>query len=192
MANLRRSFLLLSLIAAALGATNTKFADAGTYLSLGIGTNAEISGDLGQHFSDDGGAGQFAIGHRLGPVAVEAALQGSRLDGISALALQHDYSTISLGIQLKYFINIKGGFEAYLQGGFHRNWLADTDRRTVDAQGSGYRIGGGVQYSIKVPALAQGAIWLDFMHQRLGLTGADLPDLSGSARTLVLGMSFGL
>lgn len=150
------SFLLLSLASPAA---------AGSYISLGIGNQADTAGALdGARGSAPGRSGRVALGQRIGPLALEAGLFGTELParlGYSGTAL------VSAAAEVKYHISLAGGLELYGKGGLNRGWVGMEGQGVVDT-GSGYTIGSGLQFGISGP-LGNAAIWLDYTFQAIEL-----------------------
>ena len=141
-------------------------AQAGGYLSLGIGANALLGGDVDSNF-DRGSltVSRVAVGTRIAKFAVEGVLTGSDLKATSDQFLGQstgdEFSTTSLGVDLRYYIPISGQFEGYVRGGLCKTWLgtgSGTDS-TLDYQGRSYVFGGGIQYGFKLP-IAGAGVWL--------------------------------
>jgi serine/threonine-protein kinase len=69
-------------------------AHADGYVSLGVGSRASTSGDLGSHFQSEGlSAGRLALGYRSGSLAIEAVAFGN---GLGDMAGSADMATASL------------------------------------------------------------------------------------------------
>lgn len=186
-------FALASALAAALLlASATARADG--YIGAGVGSDSALHGGLGAHFDtgDEASAGRLLIGQRMGIVALEASLFGTDLHGVSQAAGPHDYSTISLGVDLKVYLPLLLGLEAYGRAGLNKTWLdAPAERQQWSYEGRGHALGGGLQYTIGLP-LADIGLWLDYTRQETDLRDGNRAPLDGRVDMLTLGVSLGL
>jgi hypothetical protein len=187
---MRHFLAAIAVIAASAGA-----AHAGGYVAIGAGGDADLHGDLENHFTTEGAsAGRLAIGQRFGPLAVEAVLFGTDLHGASGMTGPgNDYSTMSLGVDLKYHIPLVGGLEAYGRAGLNKTWVVDGFDTTMDLgySGRGYNLGAGLQYGFRLLPLVEAAIWADYNHQVMTLHEQGRASLEGGADMLTLGVSLG-
>lgn len=174
-------------------------AHAGGYLSVGIGADALLGGELNSNFDTDTlTVGRVALGGRLGPVALEGVMFGADLRGTSSQILGQttggdEFSSTSLGLELKYFQGLGAGLEAYGKVGINRTWLTagqgvDTD---LDYQGQGYALGVGVQYGFKLLPSVGAAVWLDYNRHLVKLNDEGQPTLEGSTNMITLGVTIG-
>lgn len=180
-----------TLLAAMLSGISAAHADG--YVSLGVGSRASLSGDLGDQFQGDGlSAGRLALGYRSGNLAIEAVAFGNGLGTMSSTA---DMATASLGADLKYHLHIALGLEGYGRAGLHRTWLAQSgtpESLMTGYQGSGYVLGGGLQYGFELLPVVDAAVWMDYSRQVFELVGEAQPPMSGAADVITLGVSIGL
>lgn len=186
---MRHLLAALAIVAASAGA-----ASAGGYVAIGAGGDADLGGDLDDHFTTEGtSAGRLAIGERFGSVAIEAVLFGTDLAGTSGMTGQGDYSTMSLGVDLKYYIPLAGGLEAYARGGLNKTWVVEgfDNNMDLDHAGRGWDVGAGLQYSFRLLPLVEAAIWADYNHQVLELHSASRRTLDGTVDMLTIGVSLG-
>jgi hypothetical protein len=160
-------------------------AHAGSYIGLGIGSEAPLTGDLGDRFATtDTRHGRLVLGKRFGQLAIEGSLYGTEFTGPSGAG---DFNTLSLGVDLKYHFGLAASFSAYLKGGLHKTWLqsGDDDPRVDSYRGGGHALGAGLQYDFAIAAL-----WLDYNRQSIELSSADgRADMNGGAKLLTLGLS---
>jgi len=174
-----------------LGLSSSAF--AGGYLSLGVGSDAEIGGDLGGMYDAQGrDTARLAIGQRTGPIAIEASVFGTGLN--TAAGAESDSDAISLGVGLKYYFGITGPIEGYGHGGLTKTWLG-ADKSVgggADMEGRGYLLGAGLQYSFRLMPLGEAAIWLDYTRQSMSLHDSDLATVDGNVNMLTVGVSVGL
>ncbi len=162
-------------------------AHAGPYMSLGFGSE-RLGGELQDRFDSRGAnSGQLAFGYRIGPIAGEAGVMGSMLDSVTVEA--GDASIISVGADVRYFLRISGPLEVFARGGMQRTWLLDHGDPLVDGgSGQGYRAGGGLQVSLPLPPVGALALWGEFTHQDIGLSGS----LDGTTQMFLVGLAVGL
>jgi Outer membrane protein beta-barrel domain len=165
---------------------------AGGYVSAGMGGGAGLGGSLDQQFNaGDHSSGRFALGQRLGPVALEASLFGAGLDGATPyVGIGGDYNTLSLGVDLKYYLGLAGPLELYGKGGLNNTWLNGAGPQS-DYDGRGWDLGGGLQFTLDLP-ITMAAVWLDYTHQDLALHDGPKMPIDGSLDMLSLGVSIGL
>ena len=168
-------------------------AAAGGYVALGIGSEAELTGDFANDFNTDGASnGRFAIGQRTGPIAVEASIFGTDLYGPSGV----QRSTVAVGVDLKYFVSLSGPIEGYGRAGLNKTWLADAEETTMPSMsGRGYNFGAGLQYSFRLLPLGEVAVWLDYTHQTMNLfeesESTSRSAMEGAANLMTVGVSVG-
>lgn len=167
-------------------------AHADGYIGAGIGANSELSGEISDHFSTDGDAtsSRVLVGERFGALAFEGSLFGSQLRGISGLTGTGDSTTISLGLDVKYYIGLFGGLEGYGKIGLNKTWLAAADGMDASYEGRGKALGLGLQYSFNLP-LTEVGLWVDYTAQDTELRSADGPNLDGNIEMVNFGVSVG-
>ena len=184
---------MVSLTALLLGCISASSAEANGYVGVGIGSDTRLGGDLDRHFStdDDSSSRRILIGQRFGFLALEASLFGSELTGDSALVGNDDYSTISLGVDLKFHMGLIAGLEAYGKLGLNRTWLSGpAAREDWDYSGRGNALGVGLQYTFDLP-LAAISLWADYTVQRTELRDGERQPLDGELAMTNLGISLG-
>ena len=185
---MRRSLLLFT-AATIIGLGGT--ARAG-YLTAGISSDASLSGDLATHFTTQGqGGGMVGIGMRFGKLALEGSLAGSEMTSRTPLGERLDYTGLSAGADLKYFVGLTGPLEAYGKFGLHRTWLTAHSDAGLHESGDSWAAGAGLQLGFTLGPIGQAGLVLDFTHRDMDLAEAGRPDLSGSTRALTLGMVVG-
>jgi len=164
-------------------------ARADNYFSVGVGSDAGLRETLDTRSHDAGSIGRIAFGHRTGPIAIEAAVAGSKLAGATGPAL----SSFAVGVDVKYHVALVGPLECYARGGISKNWIPHEAGSAValDDAGRGYAVGGGVQYTLDVLPLVSAAVWLDY--GRHILDPSDAPDgrIDDTADVVTLGVSVG-
>ncbi|HVV84893.1 MAG TPA: hypothetical protein VHE35_17635 [Kofleriaceae bacterium] len=155
-------------------------ASAGSYLSLGLGGEPALQGDLKVAATgDQGGNGRFALGERFGRLAIEASL--------SRFGLADSEATVA-GIHLRLAFPLGSHLAAYGRLGAERLWLGDSQMTTVSGTGSGYVGGGGLEYRVTAPLLGQASLWAELSQDEFTTEdGAE-----GGVRLWTLGASVGL
>ncbi len=164
-------------------------AHASSYALLGIGPKAGVNGDLGNNVDGDTRALRFGLGQRIGPVALEGSLFGADLIGTggNSFAVDHEFSTLSFGLDLKGFISVLGPVELFGKAGLNQTWIMGEGN---DMNGPGWDLGAGAQFVLDVE-FGYAAIWADFTHQRVGLSDGDR-DVDGGINMIMVGASLGL
>jgi hypothetical protein len=182
-----------TLLAATLTGVSAAHADG--YVSLGVGTEAALGGEIGERFQAEGrNAGRLALGYRSSSLAIEAVAFGNGLGAMgSDAAGSATMSTMSLGLDLKYHLHLVLGLEGYGRAGLHKTWLGQgAASEMATYQGDGHVLGGGLQYGFDVLPRLDAAIWADYSHQVFELGDAEGRPLTGSADVLTFGVSIGL
>jgi hypothetical protein len=179
------------LLAAMLSGLSAAHADG--YVSLGVGSRAALSGELGSQFQSQGiSAGRLALGYRSDSLAIEAVAFGN---GLGAMTSTADMATASLGVDLKYHLHIVLGIEGYARAGLHRTWLAQSGQAEslmAGYQGNGHVLGGGLQYGFELLPVVEAAVWADYSRQAFELTNEAQQSMSGTADVITVGVSIGL
>jgi hypothetical protein len=194
-----RTLVIALLLAGPLALLAVPAAHAGGYVSAGFGSDAALGGEVSHHFStDDLPFQRLAVGRRMGPFALEATLVGAGMRGMSPFIQGQssgsvEFSALSLGADIKYFVGVKGGLEALVHAGFDRTWLQPTSdtQSVLGYAGRGYTAGGGLQYSFRFLPVVDGAVWIDYSRHMIELEDSAAPSLSGSADMLSLGLTLG-
>ncbi len=142
-------------------------ASAGTYLGLGIGSGIQPSGD--GSFSSSDRTGKLLVGYSFGQIAVEAAAQrGSIVDNGG-----NGFDLTQLSLTGKYSLPISDGFEAFGRGGLERTTLGSQQGVVSDMAGSGFLVGAGIEYKLKLP-VTSASIFLDYNFARTSINGGNL------------------
>ena len=179
-----------TLLATMLAGLSAAHADG--YVSLGVGTRAALSGELGSQFQSEGvSAGRLALGYRSGNLAIEAVAFGN---GLGPMTGNADMATASLGVDLKYHLHLVLGIEGYGRAGLHRTWLAqsgEAESLMTGYQGNGHVFGGGVQYAFEQLPVAGAAVWADYSRQAFDLSNEVQQTMSGTADVITVGVSLG-
>jgi len=163
----------------------TGSAHAGGYVSLGISAdNSQTTPDTPQA---DMTISRLAVGHRLGPWAVEA-----RAFGNDTSTMAGETSSMALGVGVKLHLGLLGPMEGFVHAGVHQAWITDGDSEYT---GYGYDYGGGLQLAFRLIPVLHGAVWVDYTRQaedeyRIAdaMPGADT---DGMADMLTVGVTLG-
>ncbi len=146
-----------SLLAVALVAGSASAASAGTYLGLGIGTQASghIGNDVSSMSEDGNHSGRLVVGYRFGRLSIEGAAtrytqlyRGGSDDATSFAAL------------LKYSLPLGNNFEAFGRGGLQRT---DLSGAADNLSGNGWVLGAGFEYRLDA-AITGLSIFVDYEH----------------------------
>lgn len=174
---------------AALGGTA---AADGTYYGTGFGGGARLDGQIADRYdSRDHVAGRIVIGRRIGSLALEGAFFGTDL---TSRATGGGLSTLSLGVDLKYYAPITSNLELYIKGGVDETWLATTSDAGTDYSGRGYSYGAGAQYAWRPLPILQMAVWIDLNRQIVDLaseSAAKNDRFDGRLDMVTVGFSIG-
>ncbi len=174
----------------------TQSAAAG-YVGLGLGVDPALGGELDDRFdAESTGTTRVALGMRIGPVALESSVFGARLPQLWSPSgdaeAQGDFTPLSLGVDLKYFVPVLPRVEPYARAGLNRTWIIEPELGSFSSHsGRGYALGGGVQLPFRALVLVQGALWVDYTRHstRLSNDGGDM--YRGHAHMLMVGISIG-
>lgn len=170
-------------------------AQADGYVGAGMGSDSQLGGEIASHFdtSENTNSSRVLLGQRFGAVALEASVFGSQLQGASGLTGSGDYSTLSLGVDLKYHVGLVGSLEGYAKIGLNKTWLTGSDTsEELDYSGRGEALGAGLQYSFNL-ALTQIGLWADYTFQKTDLRDDGRQQaLDGEIGMFNLGLSIGL
>ena len=186
---LRMNRAAIYLLPAALLLVLSDSAHADGYVGVGVGSDSQLHGDIAEHFTtgEEATSSRIHIGERFGAIALEASLFGSQLVG---MADARDYSTISLGVDLKYYVGLVGSLEGYGKVGLNKTWLDSPAATDEDYEGRGQALGLGLQYSFNL-AMAEVGLWADYTVQKTELRDDQRMPLDGQLAMLNLGLSLG-
>lgn len=194
---MQRAFLGILVFTAIAAATPGVARGDGYFLGVGVGGDARLGAELAEQFTAEGEAsGRIVLGKRMGPWAVEGAFFGT---DVRSRYSDVPYSTLSLGLDLRYFLPLTSRLELYVRAGLNKTWLKtwlaaapDSSGRASDAgyEGRGLDYGTGLQYAWR-PGKLQFSIWLDFNKQFVRLHDAGRPSLDGELEMVTFGVSFG-
>ena len=192
MTTMKRAILVGSVLLATTGA-----ASAGTYLGLGIGPDANVSGteslDSGGRSARLLGGYSFA-GIQVGRLAVEASITGQTLAYLNNARGLFDAK--ELGLAAKYNFPIGYNFEVFGKAGVHHTWLShkasDHYGSVYDVSGSGLMGGLGVEYRFTAGPIKAGSLFLDYTHYRATLEGDTAMYDGTGVGMFMLGFTVGL
>jgi hypothetical protein len=173
----RRSLFAL---ATALLIASVSTASAGSYVSLGLGGDPVLQGELmtAADGDGDGGNGRLALGQSFGRLALEGSL--------SRFALATDEATAA-GVHARLTLPIDGAFGVFGRLGLERVWLGAEGDRIGDDTADGYVGGLGLEYRLKAPLLGETALWGEMSQDKLETAAGDV-----GARLWTLGVSVGI
>lgn len=171
---LRLGFCLTVLLGSA------SVASAESYLSLGLGGEPALHGDLRMAASGegDGGNGRLALGIGAGRLAVEGSLSRFGLGANTATAA---------GAHLRLRFPVQGGFGIFGRIGLERVWLG-SDVPSMGSTADGMVGGLGLEYRLSAPLLGEAGLWAEVSDDRLDTGGGH----TGGARLWTAGLTVGL
>lgn len=175
MLRLRRSLLATAFLLA-----TASTASAGSYISLGLGGDPVLQGELmaAADGDGDGGNGRLALGQSFGRLALEGSL--------SRFALATDEATAA-GVHARLTLPIDGAFGIFGRLGLERVWLGAEGDRLGDSTADGYVGGLGLEYRLQAPLLGEAAIWGEMSQDKLETSAGEI-----GARLWTLGLSVGI
>lgn len=155
-------------------------ASAESYLSVGLGGDPAIHGDMRMAATGegDGGNGRVALGIGISRLAVEGSVSRFGLGSSTATAA---------GAHVRLRLPIQGGFGVFGRVGLERVWLG-TDLPSMSSTADGMVGGLGLEYRLSAPLLGQAGIWAEVSGDRLD-TGEGR---TGGVRMWTAGLTFGL
>jgi hypothetical protein len=166
-------------------------ASAGTYIGLGIGS--EATGSATRAGGLDAGSmsgyersGRLMLGTRLSKLSVEG--QGSRFD-VSFDA--NGYQATQLGLALKLNLPLGHNFEVFGRGGVQRTWLTQSFSSMHDAAGNGWVAGGGFEYRLNLGVTAA-SIFVDYQRSQTDFTNDYMLQWQGTSSMWTLGATLAL
>ncbi len=148
-----------ALVTAVTLASLTSVASAGTYIGLGIGSEARGDAEAnGQSIGTMDGyerSGRLMLGQRISKLSVEGQL--SRFDQGLGVGT---YEGTQAAILAKLSLPLGSGFEFFAKGGLQRTWLNHSEP-ALDAAGSGLIFGGGFEYRLDL-TVTSASIFVDY------------------------------
>jgi hypothetical protein len=164
-------------------------ASAGTYLGLGIGSDAKLSDGMQTFFSADGRSARLIVGQRFGRLSVEGT--ATRYGLVSGIQQAASYDDTTLGVALKYSLPLGNNIEAFGRGGFQRTWLS-TSSNLPSWDGSGHLLGGGFEYRLNIGPLAGGSVFVDYERDSTGLESSMMRKVDSTVSMWTLGVTLSL
>jgi hypothetical protein len=154
-------------------------ASAESYISLGVGGDPAVHGDMRMAASgEDGGNGRLAVGIGVSRLSVEGSLSRFGLGDSTATAA---------GAHLRLRFPIQGGFGIFGRVGLERVWFGN-DLPSMSSTADGVVGGLGLEYRLSAPLLGQAGIWAEVSDDRLDTGGGH----TGGIRMWTVGLMVGL
>jgi hypothetical protein len=155
-------------------------ASAESYVSLGVGGDPAVHGDMrmAARGEGDGGNGRLAVGIGVGRLSVEGSLSRFGLGDSTATAA---------GAHLRLRFPIQAGFGIFGRVGLERVWLGN-DLPSMSSTADGMVGGLGLEYRLSAPRLGQAGIWAEVSDDRLDTGGGR----TGGIRLWTAGLTVGL
>lgn len=167
---------------------------AGGYVSLGVGSDASLHGEVSAGAeSEDLQIGRLALGHRIGPWALEAAVFGTNLelDDTQMDTLRAQNESLAVGVGAKFHLGLVGPLEGYGRVGVHKTWISLAGSNTdMEYTGNGYDLGGGLQVSFRLIPVLHAALWLDYTRQ-VSTVSAGGAEAEATANMITAGITLG-
>lgn len=179
--------MMRAALAVAFVAVTSSAASAGTYVGLGIGTNA-ISDDQ-DRLVEDGRSGRLLLGMRFGQFSIEGMFSGYGV----ALADQSGNDPMDayqFSIAGKFNLPLGSGFEAYGRAGLQHTRMSGGAVEDYDVDGNGFLVGAGFEYRLNL-GIGSGSIWVDYQINKAELEG-DRFMFDATSRAWTLGLSIGI
>src|SRR5262245_56082608 len=128
-------------------------ASAESYVSLGVGGDPAVHGDMRMAATGegDGGNGRLAVGIGISRLSVEGSLSRFGLGSNTATAA---------GAHLRLRFPIQGGFGAFGRIGLEHVWLG-TDLPSMSSTADGVVGGLGLEYRLSAPLLGEAGVWAE-------------------------------
>jgi hypothetical protein len=163
---MKRAALVVALVAAM-----SSVASAGTYVGLGIGTNAVSGSD---RIVDDGRSARLVVGYafrplKYGTLAVEGSLSGYGLglkDGDEALPMD----AYQISAAARFNVPLSHNFEAFGRLGLHHTTVG-ADNAIYDTSGNGFLVGAGIAYLFDARIGKGAAVSIDYQLNKVDLEG---------------------
>lgn len=191
---MKRAFVVGAVLLATTGA-----ASAGTYLGLGIGSDANIGSVV---YLDAGGrsarllGGYSFTGLKVGSLSVEASLTGQSLVFHDPRVHPSTMDAKQIGIAAKYNYPLGYNFEALGKAGLHHSWISHSEPdiygTSFDVSGSGIMIGAGFEYRVSAGPIKAGSLFVDYTYYRASLDGESRMHEGASIGMWMMGFTVGL
>lgn len=149
-------------------------ANAGGYVSAGIGSAPSLGGDVAASFDGTGhSSGRVALGRGFGPISIEAGLAGF---GVTAMGSSNEARAYSGQVSAAAHAPLFLGLDLVARGGLERTWVSDDQMSEIS--GDGYLLGAGLDLTV-----AGTGVWVELDRQYLP---------HGTADTAMLGVRVGI
>lgn len=187
--------MLISLLVGVCAGGVTAHADG--YVAVGAGAGATFHGEMASHFEAEKlPNGRVALGYRFGSVALEAVGLGGEVLSMDAFrpASEAPMTSLSLGVDVKLFIELFADLEVFGRAGVHRTWITTTSQLGAlesSYEGEGQAFGFGAQYSVSPLPMLDMAVWMDFDLREMMLYDGTRRSLSGGTQAVTFGASLG-
>jgi hypothetical protein len=166
-------------------------AQAGPYVSAGVGSGPALGGDFDGVLSTDGhGAGRVGIGHRLGPASLEAAIAGFGITATAPTGQSANGTALSGQISAKLGMPLVLGVGVFGRAGLERTWMGPTPTAKDRLIGDGKLLGAGLEYNLDL-VLASAGVWLEVDRDWITVSSHEMT-FSGTADSVMAGLRFGI
>jgi hypothetical protein len=164
---MKRAALLVAVLA-----TTSSVASAGTYVGLGIGTNA-LSEDS-DRLVEDGRSGRLIVGYRFKPMkrgafAIEGALGGYGV-GLVDRNAPVKLDAYQLSAAVRFNLPIADNFEAFGRLGLQHTTVGG-ENAIYDTSGNGFLVGLGMAYKLDLSVGSGAWLTIDYQLNKTQLTG---------------------
>lgn len=161
-----------AVLAAALLAASSSAASAGTYVGLGIGTNA-VS-ETSDRLVEDGRSARLTVGYRFQPMrygtlSLEGALGGYGL-GLQDRTNIVEIDAFQISAAGKFNLPLADHFEAVGRLGLQHT-SASAANTIYDTSGTGFLVGAGFEYHFNLGIGRDAALAVDYQLNRTTLSG---------------------
>lgn len=159
-------------LAAALLAASSSVAAAGTYVGLGIGTNA--LSDSSDRLVEDGRSARLTVGYSFRPLkygtfSLEGALDGYGI-GLKDRASIVEIDAYQLSAAGKFNLPIADHFEAFGRLGLQHT-TASAANAIYDTAGTGLLVGAGFEYRLNIGVGTGASLTVDYQLNKTTLSG---------------------
>ncbi len=181
--------MIRALAVVTLLAATAHSASAGVYGSLGLGNTGVADDASSGAFTPASRSLRFAAGYEFTKyVGAEGGVIGYNLAHGGADYSGREFYAAGVG-----HLPIGNGFGAFARLGLQRTSFS-TDRAQGDLSGSGYLVGAGFEYQLRIPQLAHASVWVDYTRNAAGLADSNGRAFSRDVGTSMwtLGVTAGL
>ena len=159
-------------LAAILLAASSSVAAAGTYVGLGIGTNAVSEST--DRLVEDGRSARLVVGYSLRPmkygtISIEGALDGYGL-GLNDRTSVVEIDAFQISAAGKFNLPLADHFEAFGRLGLGHT-TASAANAIYDTSGTGFLFGAGIEYRFAIGIGTGASVTLDYQLNKVTLSG---------------------